>query len=98
MRKALCPAHVMSESQRLESNPSTSGALEKSNHRGPGVPLLKIPGARISSFGGSSTCINLFHDRRYTTCTKEKQFNVYWYTFTLAHVRSAVAKRSWCVF
>ena len=57
MWKALCPAHVMSESQRLESKPSMSGALEKSNHRGPGVPLLKIPGARISSFGGSSTCI-----------------------------------------
>lgn len=67
MRKALWPAHVMSESQMLESNPATSGALVKSNHRGPGVPLLKIPGARISSFGGSSTWICFTRDRNVAT-------------------------------
>lgn len=48
--------HVMVDGQVAASNPFTSGALEKSKYRGPGVPSLKIPGARTSSFGGSDTC------------------------------------------
>lgn len=45
----------MSTEHELESKPGTSGALEKSNQRGPGVPSLNTPGASTSSFGGSDT-------------------------------------------
>lgn len=45
----MCVLHVS------ESKPLTSGALEKSNQRGPGIPSLKTPGARMLSFGGSIT-------------------------------------------
>lgn len=53
---ASCPLHLILEGQVDESNPSTSGALEKSKYRGPGVPLWRMPGERTSSFGGSNTC------------------------------------------
>lgn len=55
IRNALFPAQVMSDTHVLESKPFTSGAREKSNHRGPGVPWPKISGATTSSLGGRAT-------------------------------------------
>ena len=55
IRNALLPPQVMSDTHVLESKPFTSGALENSNHRGPGVPWPKISGATTSSLGGSTT-------------------------------------------